>query len=46
MPHCSTCTCSELFEIVSHHVLQWFVLTCGIACGLLAAALVSKWTGL
>ena len=34
MPHCATCSCSWLWDIVSHHLLQVLQVTVGMFLGI------------
>jgi len=44
-PHCGTCSCSQTWEIVSHHLVQVLVLALGIVLGMGATVWIVAATG-
>ena len=42
MPHCVSCSCSELLTMISHHALQLLITTLGVLLGMLLAVWVLR----
>jgi len=45
VPHCGTCSCSQTWEIVSHHVVQALTLALGIVLGMVTTVWIVAATG-